>query len=120
NVWLRDLPLRTPLLEATVTGRIDRVLDAPAFDLAFDGRANLLEATAWAEAPITASGTPTVAGSITGPVAEVSATVRFDGSGLTVGDESDLTASGELTVDANGLEGHRVHVLPASGGRADA
>src|SRR5690606_26154020 len=32
NVWLRDLPLRTNLLEATVAGRIDRVLDAPAFD----------------------------------------------------------------------------------------
>src|SRR5690606_34494813 len=45
---------------------------------------------------------------------------RFDGSGLTVGDESDLTASGELTVDANRLEGHRVHLLPASGGQADA
>src|SRR5690606_11023262 len=120
NVWLQDLPLRTPLLEASVTGRIDRVLDAPALDLAFDGRANLLEATTWAAAPITASGTPAVSGNITGPVAEVAATVRFDGSGLTVGGESGVTATGELSVDASRLEGHRGHLLSASGGQADA
>lgn len=120
NVWLPELPLRTAMLEAAVTGRIDRVLDAPALDLAFDGRANLAEATTWAASPIHVSGTPVVKGSVTGPVAEASATIRFDGSGLTVGDEADLTASGEVTVDANRLEGHRVHLAPASGGAADA
>ncbi len=120
TVSLLDLPLSTPLLQASVAGRIDRVLDAPSLDLVFDGRANLAEAAAWGPSPVAVAGTARVKGSITGAVAEAVSTVRFDGSGLTVGDETDLTASGEITVDASGLAGQRVHLTPASGGRVDA
>ncbi len=120
NVWLQDLPLETPLVQAAVTGRIDRVLDAPALDLAFDGGADLAEITTWVASPVSASGTPVIKGHITGRTSAVTTTIQLDGSGLTIGGETALTASLELTVDGAHVEGHRLQLSPASGGQAEA
>jgi outer membrane protein assembly factor BamA/autotransporter translocation and assembly factor TamB len=120
TVSVQDLPLVTPLARANVSGRVEGVLGSPAFDLSFDGTADLAEASAWLGTPVSLAGAPAVKGTLSGPLSSLSTTLRFDGAALTVGGESDLTASGELTVDAARVEGHRIHVSPASGGRLDA
>jgi len=120
TVSMQDLPLVTTMGPLAVSGRVTRVLDAPALELTFDGQLNVAEAATWAPPPMPVAGTTHVKGSLIGPAGSPEIAVRFDAEALTVGTEQDLTAGGELLIDTERLTGNRVIASPASGGQVEA
>ena len=129
TVSMQDLPLsvhssqgRSPVAigQLSVSGRIARVLDAPALELGFDGQMNVAAAAALAPPPMPVDGTTRVKGSVVGPAGAPETVVRFDAGALTVGTERDLTASGELVLDTERLTVNRIMASPASGGQVEA
>jgi autotransporter translocation and assembly factor TamB len=128
TVSMQDLPLSLHFSQGlsptpsrlSISGRVTRVLDAPALELTFDGQVNVAEAATWAPPPMPVAGTTRVKGSLIGPAGSPEIAVRFDAEALTVGTERDLTAGGELLIDTERLTGNRVVASPASGGQVEA
>lgn len=119
-VSVQDLPIATELGRLAVSGRVTRVLDAPALELTFEGEADVDAATRWAEAPVEASGTARLGGSLVGPADAPEVAVRFDAAALAVAAERDLAASGELLVTTAAVEANRLRLAPADGGEIEA
>lgn len=130
RVSMQDLPLSLHLSQGlsplsglgtvSVSGRVTRVLDAPALELTFDGQVNVAEAATWAPPPMPVAGTTHVKGSLVGPAGSPEIAVRFDAAALTLGTERNLTAGGELLIDTERLTANRVVASPASGGQVEA
>lgn len=127
TVSLQDLPLSlrglSPLSAIgtiSVSGRVTRVLDAPALELAFEGQVDTTAAALWAPPPMAVAGSARVKGSLVGPAGAPETAVRLDAEALSVGAERDLTVSADVIVDAERATGNRLTVSPSSGGEVEA
>lgn len=120
NVLLQDLPVVTAMGGVSISGTLDRVLDALSLELVFEGQLDVARAAEWAPPPVPVSGTARVSGSIHGPPAAIEIATRFDAPSLSVGAEQGLLVSGEVLIDPSQLTVNRVTASPQSGGEASA
>jgi outer membrane protein assembly factor BamA/autotransporter translocation and assembly factor TamB len=120
NVSLEDVRLVTTMGGVSVSGALNRVLDALSLELGFDGEVDLARAVEWAPPPVPVAGTTRVRGTMSGPTNAIELVTRFDAASLSVGTEPELAASGEILIDKTRLIANRLIVSPHSGGEINA
>jgi len=117
EVTLLDVPVDAVLGRFGLTGRIVRVLDAPALDLQYAGQLDTRAFGRWIDFGFPLDGVADVRGAVYGPLTEMEASGRFDSPRLTVGAESRLTAGGSLLYTSDGrITLSRLVLAPESGG----
>ena len=117
EVALRDVPVDALLGRFGLTGRIARVLDAPALDLQYAGQLDTRAFGRWIDFGFPLDGVADVRGAVYGPLTEMEASGRFDSPRLTVGEEPRLTAGGSLLYTSDGrITLSRLVLAPESGG----
>ena len=120
NVSMQDLPIVTAMGSLSLSGSLNRVLDALSLELGFDGQIDVGRAAEWAPPPIPVSGTAHVRGTLNGPTNAIEIVTRFDATSLTLGTEEALSASGEVLIDRTQLIANRLTASPHSGGEVNA
>jgi len=117
EVALLDVPVDARLGRFGLTGRIVRVLDAPALDLQYAGQLDTGAFGRWIDFGFPLDGMADVRGAVYGPLSEAEASGRVDSPRLAVGDEPRLTAGGSLLYTSDGrITLSRLVLAPESGG----
>lgn len=98
NVGLLDVHLRTVEADLRISGRVDRVFDRPALDLALDGNADVARAAEWGDLPVALGGTTKLSGTISGPVGEPTILLGIDTGALAIGGVSGIAAQAQATI----------------------
>ena len=120
SVSMQDLPIVTAMGSLSLSGSLNRVLDALSLELGFDGQIDVGRAAEWAPPPIPVSGTAHVRGTLNGPTNAIEIVTRFDATSLTLGTEEGLSASGEVLIDRTQLIANRLTASPHGGGEVNA
>lgn len=117
EVTLLDVPVQSAIGRFGLSGRIVRVLDAPALDVQYAGQLDTGGFGRWIDFGFPLDGRADVRGAVYGPLTEAEASGRVDSPRLTVGDESRLTAGGSLLYTSDGrITLSRLVLAPESGG----
>lgn len=117
SVQLTEASLSSSEIAAFLSGRINRVLDSPSFDLSLKGTVDLDNAIQWVPPPpVPITGMATIEGSITGPARAIDIDLRVQSNTLGVGRERDLGLAGPLRVTFDAFTGHDLVLTPRSGG----
>ena len=120
SVSLADLHIAADEADLTLSGRIDRVLDEATFNLSLAGAVNVARAAEWAPLPVPVGGAARIAGGITGPVDDFTATLQVTSNTLVVGREQGLTGGGALRVTLDAATSDAFTIAPATGGEIRA
>ncbi len=117
EVALLDVPLAASLGRFGISGRVTRVLDAPALELQYAGQLDTGAFGRWIDFGFPLAGDADVRGAVYGPLTAPEASGRFDSPQLSVGAERRLSAGGSLLYTSDGrITLSRLVLFPESGG----
>ncbi|MDO8836089.1 MAG: translocation/assembly module TamB domain-containing protein, partial [Vicinamibacterales bacterium] len=95
---IEAIRLSFPEADATLTGRVTRVLDTAELDLRLEGAAYLPESARWIDPPMPVAGTAALAGTITGALGETVIDGTFVSDDLVLGTADGLGLTGAVRI----------------------